>query len=94
MTPWLAASGVQPHRRASRGNRARRDPLDRPPKRPAGEILLQTHRTARYRRATATIAVAALAMVAAGIFGIPVAKSLSSGGFQDPTSEWPGLRSC
>src|SRR5271156_2940810 len=34
-----------------------------------------------------TIAIAALAMVAAGIFGIPVAKSLSSGGFQDPTSE-------
>jgi uncharacterized membrane protein YdfJ with MMPL/SSD domain len=26
-------------------------------------------------------------MVAAGIFGIPVAKSLSAGGFQDPTSE-------
>lgn len=31
--------------------------------------------------------VAALVMVAAGIFGIPVAKSLSAGGFQDPTSE-------
>jgi putative drug exporter of the RND superfamily len=31
--------------------------------------------------------VAALAMVAAGIFGVPVAKSLSAGGFQDPTSE-------
>ena len=26
-------------------------------------------------------------MIAAGIFGIPVAKSLSAGGFQDPTSE-------
>src|ERR1700746_305750 len=26
-------------------------------------------------------------MVAAGMFGIPVAKSLSAGGFQDPTSE-------
>ena len=26
-------------------------------------------------------------MLAAGIFGIPVAKSLSAGGFQDPTSE-------
>jgi RND superfamily putative drug exporter len=34
-----------------------------------------------------TIAVAALLMVAAGIFGVPVAKSLSAGGFQDPTSE-------
>jgi hypothetical protein len=33
------------------------------------------------------IAVAALVMVAAGIVGIPVAKSLSAGGFQDPTSE-------
>ena len=33
------------------------------------------------------IAIAALVMVAAGIFGIPVAKSLSAGGFQDPTSE-------
>ena len=26
-------------------------------------------------------------MVACGIFGIPVAKHLSAGGFQDPTSE-------
>jgi uncharacterized membrane protein YdfJ with MMPL/SSD domain len=34
-----------------------------------------------------TVAVAALVMVAAAIFGIPVAKSLSAGGFQDPTSE-------
>ncbi|WP_135457441.1 MMPL family transporter [Mycobacterium sp. DL99] len=33
------------------------------------------------------LAVAVLAMVAAGIFGIPVANSLSAGGFQDPTSE-------
>jgi putative drug exporter of the RND superfamily len=33
------------------------------------------------------IAAAALVMVAAGIFGIPVAKSLSAGGFEDPTSE-------
>ena len=33
------------------------------------------------------IAAAALVMVAAGIFGIPVARSLSAGGFQDPTSE-------
>ena len=33
------------------------------------------------------IAVAALMMVAAGIFGVPVAKSLSSSGFQDPASE-------
>lgn len=33
------------------------------------------------------LAVAALVMVAAAIFGIPVAKSLSAGGFQDPTAE-------
>jgi uncharacterized membrane protein YdfJ with MMPL/SSD domain len=33
------------------------------------------------------IAVAALVMVAAAIVGIPAAKSLSAGGFQDPTSE-------
>jgi RND superfamily putative drug exporter len=33
------------------------------------------------------IAVAVLVMLAAGIFGVPVAKSLSSSGFQDPTSE-------
>jgi RND superfamily putative drug exporter len=33
------------------------------------------------------VAVAVLVMVACGIFGIPVAKSLSAGGFQDPTSE-------
>src|ERR1700739_1862133 len=34
-----------------------------------------------------TIAIAALLLVAAGVFGIPVAKSLSASGFQDPTSE-------
>ncbi len=33
------------------------------------------------------IAAALLVMVACGIFGIPVAKHLSAGGFQDPTSE-------
>ncbi len=33
------------------------------------------------------VAVAALVMVACGIFGIPVAKNLSAGGFQDPTSQ-------
>jgi uncharacterized membrane protein YdfJ with MMPL/SSD domain len=33
------------------------------------------------------IAVTLLMMVAAGIFGAPVAKSLSASGFQDPTSE-------
>ncbi|CAN5360884.1 MMPL family transporter [soil metagenome] len=33
------------------------------------------------------IALAVLVMIAAAVFGVPVAKSLSSGGFQDPTSE-------
>lgn len=33
------------------------------------------------------VALAALILVAAAVFGIPVAKSLSAGGFQDPTSE-------
>src|SRR5262245_5783074 len=33
------------------------------------------------------IAVALLVMVGAGIFGIPVSKSLSAGGLQDPASE-------
>jgi putative drug exporter of the RND superfamily len=39
------------------------------------------------------IAVALLVMVGAGIFGIPVAKSLSAGGLYDPTSEsWQAAR--
>ncbi|MEV3902224.1 MMPL family transporter [Mycobacterium sp. NPDC050551] len=33
------------------------------------------------------LVIAALVMVAAGVFGIPVAKNLSAGGFQDPDSE-------
>ncbi|MCV7280300.1 MMPL family transporter [Mycolicibacterium flavescens] len=33
------------------------------------------------------IAVALLVMVACGVFGVPVARHLSAGGFQDPTSE-------
>ena len=33
------------------------------------------------------IAVAVLLLLAAAIFGLPVVKSLSGGGFQDPTSE-------
>src|SRR6516165_7096149 len=33
------------------------------------------------------IAVAVLTLIAAAVFGIPVAKSLSPGGFQDPNSE-------
>jgi putative drug exporter of the RND superfamily len=47
------------------------------------------HRIARLAIAAPrrVIAVAALATVAAGIFGIPVANSLCACGFQDPTSE-------
>src|SRR5271165_2195433 len=33
------------------------------------------------------LAVAALVIVAAGVFGVPVARSLSAGGFQDPNAE-------
>ena len=33
------------------------------------------------------LAVATLVLVAAAVFGIPAAKSLSAGGFQDPASE-------
>ncbi|AQA04034.1 hypothetical protein BVC93_18170 [Mycobacterium sp. MS1601] len=33
------------------------------------------------------LAVAALLMIGAAVFGVPVTKSLSAGGFQDPTSE-------
>jgi putative drug exporter of the RND superfamily len=39
------------------------------------------------------IAVALLVMVGVGVFGVPVANSLSAGGFQDPTSEsWRAAR--
>jgi putative drug exporter of the RND superfamily len=39
------------------------------------------------------IVVALLVMVGAGVFGIPVTKSLSAGGLQDPTSEsWQAAR--
>ncbi|ORV06421.1 MMPL family transporter [Mycobacterium celatum] len=46
-------------------------------------------RTARLALAAPgkVLAVAALVLLAAAIFGIPVAKNLSAGGFQDPTSE-------
>ena len=33
------------------------------------------------------LAVAVLLMVGAAVFGVPVAKTLSAGGFQDPASE-------
>jgi uncharacterized membrane protein YdfJ with MMPL/SSD domain len=59
------------------------------------ETVIRDHRGGALRRIallaisapTPTIAVAALVTAATGIFGIPVAKSLSAGGFADPTSE-------
>ncbi len=60
------------------------------PKTPIGEHRVGVlHRIARLAIAAPrrTIAIAALVTVAAGLYGIPVAKSLSAGGLQDPTSE-------
>ena len=47
------------------------------------------HRIARLAIAAPrrVLAVAALVMVSAALFGVPVAKNLSAGGFQDPTAE-------
>jgi RND superfamily putative drug exporter len=49
--------------------------------------LLQSIATLAIAAPRRTLAVAALVMAAAGVFGIPVAQSLSAGGFADPTSE-------
>jgi uncharacterized membrane protein YdfJ with MMPL/SSD domain len=49
-------------------------------------VLQQVARMA-IRAPKRIIVIALLVMVATGIFGIPVTKSLSAGGFQDPTSE-------
>jgi putative drug exporter of the RND superfamily len=49
--------------------------------------VLQTVAHLALRTPRRIIAVAVLVMAAAAIFGIPVANSLSAGGFQDPTSE-------
>jgi uncharacterized membrane protein YdfJ with MMPL/SSD domain len=59
------------------------------PRRSRGGLLqgIATLAIAAPRR---TLAAAALVMVAAGVFGIPVAQSLSAGGFADPTSESAG----
>ena len=61
------------------------------PKTLIGSIGLawRLHRIARLAIAAPrrTIAIAALVTVAAAIFGIPVASSLSASGFQDPTSQ-------
>jgi uncharacterized membrane protein YdfJ with MMPL/SSD domain len=53
----------------------------------AGQTLL--HRIALLAIAAPrrVIAFAVLLTVVLGVFGIPVAKSLSASGFQDPTSE-------
>lgn len=49
--------------------------------------MLQATARLAIRAPKRIIVIAALVMVAAGIFGIPVARHLSAGGFQDPTSE-------
>jgi uncharacterized membrane protein YdfJ with MMPL/SSD domain len=49
--------------------------------------VLQTLAHLALRAPKRIIALAILVMAATAIFGIPVAKSLSAGGFQDPTSE-------
>jgi RND superfamily putative drug exporter len=49
--------------------------------------VLQTLAHLALRAPKRIIALAVLVMVATAIFGVPVAKSLSAGGFQDPTSE-------
>ena len=50
-------------------------------------MVLQTLAHLALRAPKRIIALAILVMAATAIFGIPVAKSLSAGGFQDPTSE-------
>jgi len=50
-------------------------------------VVLQTLAHLALRAPKRIIALAILVMAATAIFGIPVAKSLSAGGFQDPTSE-------
>ncbi len=58
-----------------------------PGERKDGAVLL--HKIARLAITAPkrVIMVAVLVMIGAAVFGVPVAKSLSSGGFQDPTSE-------
>jgi len=58
----------------------------RAPRPPRGGLLQRIARLA-IAAPRRTLGIAALVMVAAGIFGIPVAQSLSAGGFADPTSE-------
>jgi uncharacterized membrane protein YdfJ with MMPL/SSD domain len=52
-----------------------------------GTHVLQRIARMAIRAPKRIIVISLLVMVATGIFGIPVAKSLSAGGFQDPTSE-------
>ena len=58
-----------------------------------GRHVLQGIARLAIRAPRRIVAVALLVMAGAAIFGIPVAKSLSAGGFQDPTSEsWHAAR--
>src|SRR5882724_2217082 len=52
-----------------------------------GQTLLQRIAKLAIAAPRRVIAFAVLLTVALGIFGVPVAKSLSASGFQDPTSE-------
>lgn len=52
-----------------------------------GQDVLQQIAQMAIRAPKRIIVIALLVMVATGIFGIPVTKSLSAGGFHDPTSE-------
>jgi RND superfamily putative drug exporter len=61
--------------------------VDGEPTRPPRGDLLQRIARLAITAPRRTIAIALLLMAAAGVFGVPVAKSLSAGGFQDPTAE-------
>jgi RND superfamily putative drug exporter len=52
-----------------------------------GRVVLQRIALMAIAAPRRIIAIAALIIIACAIFGIPVAKHLSAGGFQDPTSE-------
>src|SRR2546425_9593037 len=52
-----------------------------------GQLLLHRIASLAIAAPRRVIALAVLSIVALGIFGVPVAKSLSASGFQDPTAE-------
>ncbi len=70
-----------------RASRPRSGAAHRRPTPPARGGLLQRIALLAIAAPRRVLAVAAILVAAAGIFGVPVAKSLSASGFQDPTSE-------